>query len=205
MDLNGENSDCAVGPDQVRTVGKRPGSGEGRLQFSPRVSSTSSRLDASTVRNELIPFTGLKLRAKKAEEPLTSQEWRARISMTRSSDPLNHWQAHYRQEVLPDDGLWLREHPTMICYFASPSTDLATCGIYKKNTDRNLTSAYLRTSVHQYLYEMQTQLQDHARNAGCICCGSRFLSTSSRTGCVFYKNPNQFIFNLPWVNLPNFV
>ena len=125
--------------------------------------------------------------------------------MTRSLDPLNHYQAHFRREALPDDGLWLREHPTLIYYFASPSTDLNTCGVYKKGADRNLTAAYLRTSLHQFLYEMQTQLHDHGRNAGCLCFGVRILRTSPLTGCAFYRNPNQFIFNLAWVNIPTFL
>ena len=52
---------------------------------------------------------------------------------------------------------------------------------------------------------MQTQLQDHARNAGCICFGTRIIRTSPLAGCALYKNSNQFIFNLAGVNLPNFV
>ena len=76
-----------------------------------------------------IGLTPIKLREEPKTEPLTAQEWRARAHMTRSLDPLNQYQAHFRQEALPHDGIWLREHPTLICYFASPSTNLNTCGV----------------------------------------------------------------------------
>ena len=124
--------------------------------------------------------------------------------MTRSSDPLNYWQAHHRQTVLPSDGVQLREQPTMICYFASPFTDLATCGVYKDGKDHNLTNAYLRTTISQFLYEMQSQMLEPARNAGCICFGTRIIRTSAMTGFAFYKDPNQYIFNLGWLNITGY-
>ncbi len=132
-----------------------------------------------------IPFTDVKLTAKPEEEPFKCKQWRVRTCMTRSSDPLSHWQAHHRQAVLPADGIHLREQPTMICYFASPFTDLATCGVYKDGSDHHLTSAYLRTTISQFLYEMQSQVQELARIAGCICFGTRIIRTSQNTGFAF--------------------
>ncbi len=95
----------------------------------------------------------------------------------------------------------MREQPTMICYFASPFTDLAMCGVYKDGTDHYLTSANIRNTISQFLYEMQSQVQELARIAGCICFGTRIIRTGPNTGFAFYKDPNQYIFNLGWVNV----
>ena len=99
----------------------------------------------------------IRLRAKKEEESMTAQQWKKRTRMTQSSDPLNHWIDNYRQDTLPADGVALRSKSTMICYFASPRASLTTAGVYREESDKNLTEAYLRTTVSQFFFETEEQ------------------------------------------------
>ena len=120
--------------------------------------------------------------------------------MTKSSDPLNCWIGNHRQDVLPADGVALRSKPTMICYFASPRASLTTAGVYRDESDKNLTEAYLRTTISQFFNEMEEQVFSGRSDAGAICFGTRVLRTSIETGYAFYRDPNQYIFNMSWVN-----
>jgi hypothetical protein len=144
----------------------------------------------------------LRLRPKRENEPPTAKQWRARTQMARSVDPLNHWMAHYRHTTLPADGEELRSKPTVICYFASPQASLTTGGVYRDDLDHNLTDAYLRTTVSQFLHEMEGQVTETSKIAGAVCFGTRVIRTSHNTGFAFYKDPNQYIFNMAWVNCP---
>ena len=119
--------------------------------------------------------------------------------MTRSLDPLNYWIDNHRRGALPQDGVELRSKPTMICYFASPRASLKTAGLYL-DTDNNLTEAYLRTTLSHYIYEMEEQTTIQVKSAGAICFGTRIIRTSYATGYAFYRDPNQYIFNMAWVN-----
>ena len=142
----------------------------------------------------------VKLRAKKEEDSLSAKQWKKRTRMTQSSDPLNYWIDNHRREVLPPDGMQLRSRPTMICYFASPRASLKTAGVFRDDTDKNLTEAYLRTTVSHFVHEMDEQTTSHSSVAGAVCFGARIIRTSSSTGYAFYRDPNQYIFNLAWIN-----
>ena len=92
-----------------------------------------------------------------------------------------------------------------VAYFASPFTSLNTASVYRGDGDSHLTDAYIRTSISHYLHEAQSQGVERQQFAGCICFGTRLLRTSRHTAYAFHKNPNQFIFNMGWVNTPGFL
>ena len=83
----------------------------------------------------------IKLQPKEGDDVLTSSPWKKRTRVTRSPDPLNYWIGNYRQDVLPSTGVELRSKQTMICYFASPRASLTSAGVFRDESDKNLTDA----------------------------------------------------------------
>ena len=142
----------------------------------------------------------LRLIAKREGDILSSKQWKMRTRMAQSSDPLNYWIDHHRRDVVPQDGLALRCKPTMICYTLSSRASFQSAGVFRDDTDKNLTEAYLRTTVGHFVHELDEQTKIPFSIAGAICYGARIIRTSSLAGYAFFRDPNQYIFDLAWVN-----